>query len=74
MFVKFTDPDGHDIWIVPRWVTRVRPPIQGRHDSRTNALIIMGNSEQAVREEVKTVLKRLEGTPLDDDDAAVRRA
>jgi hypothetical protein len=73
MFVKFTDPDGQDIWIVPRWVTRVRAPITGRHPGSAHALIVMGQVEQAVRESVVEVIRKLEGAPSDDD-AAVRRA
>jgi hypothetical protein len=73
MFVKFTDPNNCDVWIVPRWVTRVRAPIGGRHADGTRALVVMGNFEQAVTQTVDEVLRLLEDTPSDDD-AAVRRA
>jgi hypothetical protein len=74
MMIKLTDPDGSEVWIAPRWVTKVRRPITGRHSPNANALLVMGQSEQAVQEEVKKVLLLLEGVPNNDDDAAVRRA
>lgn len=73
-FIKLTDPDGAEIWIAPRWVTKVRRPIANRHPANANALVVMGQAEQAVQEEVKKVLLLLEGVPNNDDDAAVRRA
>lgn len=62
-FVRFTDPDGNDVWIEPRWVTKVRAPIPGRHPGNSKALIITGQTEQAVREEVRVVLNLLESDP-----------
>jgi hypothetical protein len=74
-FIKFTDPDGADIWIAPRWVTKVRTPLIGRHAGNARALIVMGTIEQAVTQTVETVIYLLEGGGTDDDDdAAVRRA
>jgi hypothetical protein len=59
--VKFTDPDGQDVWISTHWITKIRAPIPGRHPGSAHALIVMGQMEQAVREEVKDVLKKVEG-------------
>ncbi len=64
-FVKLTDPDGRPLWISPHWVTKVRPPILGRHPQNANALVVMGQIEQAVIEGVETVVKILEAAPDD---------
>ena len=61
-FIKFTDPDGQDIWIAPRWITKIRAPIPGRHPGSAHALIVMGQTEQAVRQEVNQVLLMIEAT------------
>ncbi len=65
-FVKLTDPDGRELWISPRWVTKVRTPIMGRHPQNANALVVMGPIEQAVIEGVHTVVKILEAAPDDE--------
>jgi hypothetical protein len=64
-FVKLTDPDGRELWISPRWVTKVRPPIMGRHPQNAKALVVMGPIEQAVIESVSIVVKILEEAPDD---------
>ena len=64
-FIKFTDPNGGEVWLVPRWVTRVREPIPGRHPGNARALIVMGQHEQAVTETVGAVLRLLEDAPPD---------
>jgi hypothetical protein len=64
-FVRLTDPDGRELWISPRWVTKVRPPIMGRHPQNANALVVMGTIEQAVTESVGRVIKILEEAPDD---------
>ena len=64
-FVKLTDPDGRELWIAPRWVTKVRQPIPGRHPQNANALVVMGSIEQSVIETVQQVLKILEEAPSD---------
>jgi hypothetical protein len=64
-FVKLTDPDGRELWISPHWVTKVRPPIMGRHPQNAKALVVMGTIEQAVIESVSIVVKILEEAPDD---------
>ena len=59
-FVKFTDTDGGDVWVAPRWVTRVRTPLPGRYDEDARTMISMGNTDQAVKEDLETVLQILD--------------
>ena len=64
-FTKFTDPDGQPIYLVSRWVTKVRAPLPGRHAVKARTLIYMGGAEQAVQETLDQVLKILEAEPPD---------
>jgi hypothetical protein len=60
-FVELTDPDGNKFWIEPRWVTKVTIPPPDRYAKRTNAVVWMGSTAQAVQEYPEAVIGILEG-------------
>lgn len=58
-FVKLTDPEGVPVWIAAQWVTKVRVA-QKDYVKGAVALVSMGASSQAVREEPEAVVRMIE--------------
>jgi hypothetical protein len=56
--VLFTAPNGKKVWVVPTWVTKVRPPLSVDPPD-ANCVIVHSGGEQAVREFPEDVVRRL---------------
>ena len=59
-FVTFHDQDNNEVRIAHRWVTKIRKPVVGQQSVKTNAVVMIGQNEQAVIETIAEVVKILE--------------
>jgi hypothetical protein len=59
-FIQLTDLEDNIMWVQPHWVTKVKRPRPGDYNTFAKAVVVMGNSEQAVRETPERVVKLIE--------------
>ena len=59
-FLKFTDPQGGEVWIGGQWVTEVATPTRGHFPATARTVITIGANMQAVTEPIDVVVRMLE--------------